>query len=302
MLKNREELILKRILLLIGLVLVMVATTAFAAEATSDPLLMNLARWYKANPMPTTPGISGETVYKSSRAAVIVRQAPQGTSVAPHYHTMVDETLYVVEGEADLLTNGNWVKLKPGDVHVNPRGAVHALKVTDSKGFRFVSVFAPPQPAQGDMVYIPAGESLQAPAGLMDASTGAGIVVSLKEWQSSPVGQEGQQFGSVDIPDYNHEYDGMRAMTIIETPRSSVMLRSAGYGASRRHTVEQEDEIIIVVSGTARSINGENSNILGRNDLQVIPKGNDNVLKLMLGDSLRFVTVFAMQEKPRGSR
>ena len=150
---------MKRILFIAGLLLLLAIVPAAAANQ-ADPVVINLSKWYHAHPMATTPGATGELVFKSPRSAVFVRQAAAGTNLPPHYHSNVDEMVYVVEGSADLLTNGEWVKLQPGDVHVNPRGAVHALKVSQPKGVKFISVFTPPQPANGDMVLIPAGEPL----------------------------------------------------------------------------------------------------------------------------------------------
>ena len=138
--------ILKRILFIAGLLLLLAIVPAAAANQ-ADPVVINLSKWYHAHPMATTPGATGELVFKSPRSAVFVRQAAAGTNLPPHYHSNVDEMVYVVEGSADLLTNGEWVKLQPGDVHVNPRGAVHALKVSQPKGVKFISVFTPPQPA-----------------------------------------------------------------------------------------------------------------------------------------------------------
>ena len=218
---------MKRILFIAGLLLLLAIVPAAAANQ-ADPVVINLSKWYHAHPMATTPGATGELVFKSPRSAVFVRQAAAGTNLPPHYHSNVDEMVYVVEGSADLLTNGEWVKLQPGDVHVNPRGAVHALKVSQPKGVKFISVFTPPQPANGDMVLIPAGEPLLSPPGLLDANPAAGIVVSLKEWQHAPVGQPAQKFGSVSMPD-NMENDGLKSVSIIDTPRSVVMLREAGY-------------------------------------------------------------------------
>lgn len=292
--------ILKRILFIAGLLLLLAIVPAAAANQ-ADPVVINLSKWYHAHPMATTPGATGELVFKSPRSAVFVRQAAAGTNLPPHYHSNVDEMVYVVEGSADLLTNGEWVKLQPGDVHVNPRGAVHALKVSQPKGVKFISVFTPPQPANGDMVLIPAGEPLLSPPGLLDANPAAGIVVSLKEWQHAPVGQPAQKFGSVSMPD-NMENDGLKSVSIIDTPRSVVMLREAGYGALHRHKQDQADEIVIVVSGSARTVSGNNSYTLGKNDLQIIPMGTDHHMNLMLGENIRFVTVFGLPEKQTTSQ
>lgn len=268
-----------------------------AAEVAADPVVMNLSKWYHDHPMPATPGISGEVVFKSPRAAVLVRQAPVGTKAAPHYHKIADEMVYIVSGSAELLINGDWVKLNPGDVHVNPRGIVHALNVTDPKGCKFVSVFTPPQPAAGDATTIPSGESLQAPAGLVDASPGAGMVVRLKEWQTSSVGPN----SPMDFTD-SMENDGLRGVTVTESPRSVLMLREAGYGAAHKHKQEQADEIIIVVSGSAHITSGDNSYNISQNDLQIVPMGSEHRMNLRLGESIRFLTLFALPENADKSK
>lgn len=281
---------MKRILLAVGILMLLMTASVGAA---ADPVVVNLSQWYHAHPMPGTPGIIGETVFKSNRAAVIVRQAPAGTKAAPHYHNIADELVYIVAGSAEMMINGEWVKLAPGDVHMNPRGAVHALNVTDPKGCKFLSVFTPPQPAQGDATTIQPGDPLQSPAGLLDAEPGAGILVRLKEWQA---GGGAKSADSSALPD-SMDTDGLRGVTVSETPRSVLMLRAAGYGAAHRHKQDQADEIVIVVAGSAHVTSGDNSYTIGQNDLQIIPMGAEHRMNLMLGESIRFITVFALPEK-----
>ena len=291
---------MKRILLLAGLLLMLCMAPA-AAAVEADPVILNLTKWYHSHPLPASPGVSGTLVFKSPRAEVFVRQATSGTTLAPHYHNTVDEFVYIVEGSAELMSNREWVKLKAGDVHVNPRGAVHALKVTDPKGVKFISVFTPPQPTGGDVTAIPDGFPPQAPATLMDANPAAGIVVSLKEWQSSPIGHGGNISGPITLPD-NLENDGLKSITIMETPRSVTMLREAGYGAFHHHRQDLADEIVIVVSGSAQTTVSGKSYTLGKNDLQIIPMGADHHMKLMLGENIRFITLFALPPKQAGSK
>lgn len=283
---------MKRIFLLAGLIVFLMIAPAAAAEVAADPVVFSLSSWYHAHPMPATPGITGETIFKSPRAAVIVRQAPAGTKAAAHYHNIADEMVYIVAGSAEMLIHGDWIKLTPGDVHMNPRGAVHALSVTDPQGCKFVSVFTPPQPAQGDATMIPAGEPLQSPAGLLDAAPGAGVVVKLKEWQGASSGQESLISNADSMPDYT-DSDGLRGVTVIESPRSVLMLREAGYGASHGHKQDQADEISIVVSGSAHVSGGT----IGQNDIQIVPMGTEHRMNLMLGENIRFITVFALPEK-----
>ena len=290
---------MKRIVLLAVLVFMLFAASVTAAPV-ADPLILNVGNWYRANPMPAAPGITGEILFQSPRSAVIIRQAPAGTKIAPHYHNTADEFLYIVEGSAELLTNGDWVKLQPGDVHANPRGAVHALNITDPKGCRFLSIFTPPQPPKGDMTFIPAGEPLQSPGGLIDASPGTGMVITLKEWESSPGVQQDQSYGLGVTPD-SIDNSGLRALTAIQSPRSVLMLQDAGYGARHRHNDDQGDEIAIVVSGSAHVLTGNRADTIAKNYLQVIPMGTEHEMKLMLGESIRFISVYALPEKQTGA-
>ena len=84
--------------------------------------------------------------------------------------------------------------------------------------------------------------------------------------------------------------DGLKSVTIAQSPRSAVTLRQAGYGARHRHTQDQGDEIIFVVSGSAHVDSGDSAYTIGKNYLQVIPMGAQHNMNLMLGESLRFIT------------
>lgn len=57
-----------------------------------------------------------------------------------------------------------------------------------------------------------------------------------------------------------------------------------------------------MVSGSARTVSGNNSYTLGKNDLQIIPMGTDHHMNLMLGENIRFVTVFGLPEKSAASQ
>ena len=67
-----------------------------------------------------------------------------------HYHTVADEIVLIVGGGGDMLINGKWTPVKPGDLHVNPRGIIHNSRNPDEDS-RFISIFTPQQPLGGDI-------------------------------------------------------------------------------------------------------------------------------------------------------
>ena len=57
-------------------------------------------------------------------------------------------------GSGELLINGEWKQVKAGDVHVNPRGNVHATRVGADEDLQFVSIFTPALPVGGDANFL----------------------------------------------------------------------------------------------------------------------------------------------------
>lgn len=57
-----------------------------------------------------------------------------------HHHT---ETVYVLEGEADLVLGTEQRRVKPGDVIHIPIGTIHALKITSKKPMKILTFKAP---------------------------------------------------------------------------------------------------------------------------------------------------------------
>jgi len=116
-------------------------------------VLVNVDEWYATHPAAEKPGIVGETVFASPRVAVIIREAGKGTVVKSHYHAVADEVVLVVGGSGEIMIDGRWNKVVAGDLHVNPRGVVHATRVSGDENLRFISIFTPPQPKGGDNVW-----------------------------------------------------------------------------------------------------------------------------------------------------
>jgi len=62
------------------------------------------------------------------QSATLLETSPPGGGPPPHKHENEDETFFVVEGEYELLVDGEWVKGYPGDAFYRARGTVHTFR------------------------------------------------------------------------------------------------------------------------------------------------------------------------------
>jgi quercetin dioxygenase-like cupin family protein len=95
--------------------------------------------------------ITGDTVIVRATAAdtggaytMIEAIASPGNGPPPHLHNNEDETLYVLEGEFEIL-NGDkgLMKAKPGAVAFVPKGTVHRFRCTGDRTGRLLLVYTP---------------------------------------------------------------------------------------------------------------------------------------------------------------
>lgn len=70
--------------------------------------------------------VSGEMT--GGLSTTLVQTSPPGGGPPPHVHLNEDETFYVVEGEFELLKDGEWVKCPAGSSCHAMRGSVHTFR------------------------------------------------------------------------------------------------------------------------------------------------------------------------------
>lgn len=70
-----------------------------------------------------------------------IAEIPAGGSAGRHTHPGV-ETGYVIEGEGELIIEGQPAKLlKPGDSWAIPAGAIHDAKVSGDKPLKIMAIY-----------------------------------------------------------------------------------------------------------------------------------------------------------------
>lgn len=72
----------------------------------------------------------------------IVRFRP-GEDFQAHYHNVMEENFFILEGKVDIVVDGKKTVLSAGDfIHIEP-GEVHYLKNTYNEPVKMVSTLAP---------------------------------------------------------------------------------------------------------------------------------------------------------------
>ncbi len=76
-------------------------------------------------------------------SSVLIHTAGPGDGPPPHSHANEDETFTVLEGEFELLVEGQWVKLPVGEVAFAPRGGVHTFRNSGTTTGRILTFVSP---------------------------------------------------------------------------------------------------------------------------------------------------------------
>lgn len=76
-------------------------------------------------------------------STVIVTDVPPGGGPPPHTHTMEDEIFTALEGEFELLIEGQWVPAPVGQPMFGPRGGCHTFRNSGKTAGRLQVVMAP---------------------------------------------------------------------------------------------------------------------------------------------------------------
>ncbi len=94
--------------------------------------------------------------------------APGKTAFPFHFHSAIEEALYVLEGEGTLRIGKDTVKVRPGDYVAFPAGpeTPHALTNTGEGTLRYLALSSPSQPTNIDVVAYPDSKKIAFAAGV----------------------------------------------------------------------------------------------------------------------------------------
>lgn len=89
-------------------------------------------------------GTSGpKYLMKGPRSNFAVVQFQAGEDFKAHYHNIMEENFFILEGEVDIVVDGKMFHLKQGDlIHIEPK-EIHYLINNSDKVVRMISTLAP---------------------------------------------------------------------------------------------------------------------------------------------------------------
>ena len=254
------------------------APSGLIDSTPAEAVLANYDEWYAANALPDEPKITGKTIFTSPRAVVMVRDGGKGLLAGRHFHSTADEIVVVLGGSGEIMVNGEWKAVKAGDVHVNPRGVIHATRVVGNEDLKFVSVFTPVLPTGGDANFIKDGESAAVPVGLIDSTPNKAVLVNYNEWYAANARPNEAKIAG---------------KTIFTSPRAVVMIRDGGKGLSiKPHYHATTDEIVIALGGSGEMLLNDEWVNIKAGDVHVNPRGNVHATRVLGIEDLRFISIF----------
>ena len=96
--------------------------------------------------IPLFPGVTVKIKLRHTQTAdlftsVEVDVAPKTMGPAPHLHQVLDEIMYVLEGEASVLVGDEVTVIETGGWHLRPHGIVHTFWNAADKPLRFIDIY-----------------------------------------------------------------------------------------------------------------------------------------------------------------
>jgi quercetin dioxygenase-like cupin family protein len=140
-----------------GVVFILLFFACASSVGAADPagqIVVDYGVVLKASPMPPGEKTQLIPVGSDESASVAVGRYAPGAELKPHFHKTHSETVYVIEGAGLRTIEGKEINVKPGSIHFNPMGKVHAIKNTGNVDMIFLSIFTPAMKGP-DRVYVP---------------------------------------------------------------------------------------------------------------------------------------------------
>ncbi|WP_263367643.1 cupin domain-containing protein [Edaphobacter bradus] len=76
-------------------------------------------------------------------SVTVIQTTRPGGGPPPHSHTREDETFTVLEGDFEILSDGQWIKAPVGEVFFAPRGGVHTFRNAGTTTGRILVFISP---------------------------------------------------------------------------------------------------------------------------------------------------------------
>jgi len=90
-----------------------------------------------------------EVLATGRNAQVVVMRIPPGGEIGEEVHHGVDQVLVFVEGQGEVILDGEHSPVLPDRLVLVPAGTLHNVVNTGSEDLRLYTIYAPPEHAPG---------------------------------------------------------------------------------------------------------------------------------------------------------
>lgn len=120
-----------------------IALTPVNAADTTEQIIKQIDDILKENPL--KPGEKAQTIKiaEDNTATVLVLRLLEGVEVKSHFHKTHDEIVVFIKGRGQTTIGDKTMDMKPGTIHFNPMGKVHATKNIGNEPLVVISIFTP---------------------------------------------------------------------------------------------------------------------------------------------------------------
>ena len=124
-------------------ILFFLLTGTIRAEDTTEQIIKNIDEILSENP--PKPGEKAQTIKiaEDGTATILVLRLLEGAEIKSHIHKTHNEIVIFIRGNGQMTIDDKRVEMKPGTIHFNPMGKVHATKNIGAGPLVAVSIFTP---------------------------------------------------------------------------------------------------------------------------------------------------------------
>jgi len=88
--------------------------------------------------------IIGQETVGARNVEVVLGIIDPGGQAEPHFHTDIEQVIYLLEGRVEVEMRGEKEKMEPGDAVYFPPGEKHQVDVLGDQPARLLVIYAPP--------------------------------------------------------------------------------------------------------------------------------------------------------------
>ncbi|WP_234392154.1 cupin domain-containing protein [Streptomyces sp. WM6378] len=118
--------------------------------------------------VPLPPGFGVKVTTTDSEGRLAVLENRLDVDIPPHVHELMDEFVYVLEGEMEIDYKGTTHRLTPGMSALLPHGVPHAMRNASQPPVRTLQISAPGGWDRFVEDVFEAGPAIRTPEGTMD--------------------------------------------------------------------------------------------------------------------------------------